>query len=201
MALTKAQLKEILSKAGCEVDSIDSAVQKILDGHIASVDALREERDNLKKELDQAKVDQKEMETLRKDSANVAALRKEYEDFKHDVENKEIRSRKESAYKEILKDVGVPEKHFSKILKYSDVDGLNFDADGKVVGADEIRKSIKEEWGDHIEQTSVTGTTTPTPPTNVSSGSSKSMQEIMSIKDTSARQAELAKVIQNQNSK
>ena len=45
MALTKAKVKEILSKAGVEAENMDAAVDSILNGHIASIDALREERD------------------------------------------------------------------------------------------------------------------------------------------------------------
>lgn len=201
MALTKAQLREILSKAGCDSERIDESVQKILDGHVASLDALREERDNLKNELAQAKVDQKELETLKKDSGDIQALRKEYDDFKKSVEAKEIRGKKESAYKEILKEAGVAERHFSKILKYSPVDELEIDENGKVKNAGDILKSVKAEWSDHIETTSVTGTQTPTPPMNTSNTQQKTMKEIMAIKDTSARQAEIANLLNNQNQK
>lgn len=198
MALTKAQLREILSKAGCDSERIDESVQKILDGHVASLDALREERDNLKSELAQAKVDQKELETLKKDSGDIAALRKEYDDFKASVEAEKVRGKKESAYREILKEAGVAERHFPKILKYSDIDSVEFDDDGKVKGAADILKSIKEEWGDHIETTSVSGTQTPTPPMTTTAPQQKTMKEIMAIKDTSARQAEIANLISQQ---
>ena len=50
MALTKAQVKEILSTAGVDADHMSDAVEKILAGHTASIDALREERDTYKAE-------------------------------------------------------------------------------------------------------------------------------------------------------
>lgn len=201
MALQKAKVKEILSEAGCDPDKIGEAVQKILDGHVASIDALKEERDDLKTELDKAKEDLKELDTLKKDSEDVSALRKEYDDFKAKVEAEKVRGQKESAYREILKEAGVPEKHFAKILKYSDVDGIEFEEDGKVKGASEIMKNIKDEWGDHITTESVSGQQTPTPPTNSPTPASKTLKEIMTIKNTTQRQAEIANLLQNQNKK
>ena len=41
MALTKAQVKEILSEAGADGEKIADAVQKILDGHVATIEALK----------------------------------------------------------------------------------------------------------------------------------------------------------------
>ena len=199
MALKKSTLKEILSKAGCDADAIDDAVQKILDGHVASIEALTDERDSLKADLEKAKADQKELADLKKSSGDIEALRKEYDDFKASVEAKETRGKKESAFKVILKDCGIPEKHWAKILKYSDVDGIELDEDGNAKGADQIRQDINNEWSDHKETTTVSGTTTPTPPTNVSTApAQKSMKEIMAIKNTTERQAEIANLLNNQ---
>lgn len=199
MALKKSTLKEILSKAGCEADQIDDAVQKILDGHVASIEALTDERDSLKAELEQAKADQKELADLKKNSGDLEELRKEYDDFKASVEAEKTRGKKESAFKVILKDCGIPEKHWAKIIKYSDVDGIELDENGNAVGADQIRQGINEEWSDHKETTTVSGTTTPTPPVNVSTApAQKSMKEIMAIKNTTERQAEIANLLNNQ---
>jgi len=197
MALTKAFLKETLSKAGCDPETLSEVVGKILDGHTASIEALREERDGYKADLETAKANLKELEGLKKESGDYASLKKEYDDFKAKVETEKVRGAKESAYKGILKEAGIPERHYSKILKYSDVDSVELDEEGKVTNAKDIMKSIKDEWSDHIETSSATGTTTPTPPTNVGGSSAKTMKEIMSIKNTSARQAEIAKMINN----
>ena len=58
MALQKARLKEILSEAGCDAEHLSDAVEAILSGHVATVEALKEQIGNLQTELDQAKVDQ-----------------------------------------------------------------------------------------------------------------------------------------------
>ena len=55
MALTKVKVREILSTAGVDADHMSEAVNAIIDGHVASIDALREENGNLKAELKTAK--------------------------------------------------------------------------------------------------------------------------------------------------
>ena len=188
MALTKAQVREILSEAGCDSEKIADACQKILDGHVATIEALKEERDNLRKEVDQAKQEHEELESLKKNNGDIESLRKEYDDFKASVEAEKTKAKKENAYKEILKDCGIPERHFAKILKYSDVDGIEFDDDGNVKGRDEIRKTIDAEWSDHKETSSVDGVKTANPPSNNGSKTTMTKEQIRAIPDASARQ-------------
>lgn len=188
MALTKAQVREILSEAGADAEKISDACQRILDGHVATIEALKEERDSLKKEIEAQKADLQELENLKKSNGDIDALQKEFDDYKANVEAEKTRAKKESAYREILKDVGIPERHYPKILKYSDVDGIEFEEDGKVKGADDIRKAIEAEWGDHIEKKSVDGVKTPTPPSNTGSKATMTREEIRAIPDAQARQ-------------
>lgn len=188
MALTKAQVKEILSEAGADGEKIADAVQKILDGHVATIEALKEERDSLKKEIEQNKADLAEYEKLKKASGDIDALQKEYDDYKANVEAEKERTKKENAYREILKDVGIPERHFPKILKYSDVNGIEFDEEGNVKGADEIRKNIEAEWSDHIEKKTIEGVKTPNPPSNGGNKTTMTKEQIRAIPDAQARQ-------------
>lgn len=214
MALTKAQVREILSSAGIDSDHMREAVDKIIEGNANSIDALREERESLKDQVAALKAEidkykendgklsetQKELDALKKQveddkAANAGKdydkLLKEFEDYKTEVKNKEVRSAKESAYKEILKDAGIPERHFAMIIKYSDVDDLELDEKGKAKDAKEILKSVREEWDDHIEKTVEKGVKTENPPHN-NGGSGKTKEEIMQIKDTSERQKAIA---------
>lgn len=188
MALTKAQVKEILSEAGADGEKIADAVQKILDGHVATIEALKEERDSLKKEIEQNKADLAEYEKLKKASGDIEALQKEYDDYKANVEAEKERTKKENAYREILKDLGIPERHFPKILKYSDVNGIEFDEEGNVKGADEIRKNIEAEWSDHIEKKTIESVKTPNPPSNGGNKTTMTKEQIRAIPDAQARQ-------------
>lgn len=193
MALTKAQVKEILSDAGCNPDKVSDACDRIIAGHTASIEALREERDTYKKDSEKLKDVQKELDDLKAkgDDKALEKVQKDFDDYKAKVEGEKTHAAKESAFRAVLKDVGISEKHFAKICKYSDIDSLEMTDDGKLKDAAAIRKSIKDEWADHIETAETKGTTTPKPQTNVGGGSGMTKAEIMKIKSASERQAAL----------
>ena len=185
MALTR----KFLASKGIEAD----VIEEIITAHTDTVNALKDKLDEAEKykaKADKYDETQKELDTLKEEvtkNGDYEALKKEYEAFKADVENKAVRSKKEEAYKEILKDAGIPEKHFAKILKYSDVDGVEIGKDGKIKTAKELLESIKEEWGDHVETNVQNGVNTPNPPKNTG-GSKMSKEQIMQIKDPAERQ-------------
>ena len=192
MALTKAQVREILSAAGVDDEHMSKAVNDIISGHTASIEALREERDTLKDKASKADELEKENAALKKDAEkykgkDYEALQKEFDDYKDGIAKKEVRGAKEAAFTQCLKDAGVSEKHFAKIIKYSDIDGLELDDKGKLVNAKDVMKSIKDEWSDHIVKSTTKGADTPTPP-KTGGGNAKTMDEIMQIKDTKERQ-------------
>ena len=195
MSLSKARVKEILSEAGADAEKIADAVEKIISGHVATIDALKEERDSYKEQAEKMPDLQKELDGLKKDAADgkdYQTLKQEFEDYKKQVEAEKVRGAKEEAYKQILKDAGIPARHFAKILKYSDVDGMELDEEGKAKNAKELMKSIKEEWGDHIETTKTEGAKTPNPPGGTGSKSTMTREEIRNIKDPIARQKAMA---------
>ena len=187
--------------AAMELDA--DKIAQIINGHTETVTGLQEEIDKEKAEAEKYRAEaeklsgvQKELDNLKKkveaDAKERAgkdydALKKEFDDYKAEQQRKEVRAGKEAAYKEILKDAGIPERHFAKILKYSDVDGVELDEKGKITTAKDILKEIKEEWADHIEKINVVGTSIATPPANTG-GNAKTREEIMAIKDRGERQ-------------
>lgn len=179
MALTKAQVREILSTAGVDGEHMSDAVEAIINGHTASIEALREERDTYKANAETATKELNELKEVTKNGEKSPykakyeaaveekeALQREFDQYKNDQTAKETHAAKEKAYREILKDAGIPEKHFAKVLKYSDVDGVELDEDGKIKTAKDLLDNIKSEWSDHIESTAVEGAKTETPPAN-----------------------------------
>lgn len=193
--------RKFLSAMGLEANQID----QIIEGHSETVAALNEQIDKAKSEADQYKAEadkvaglQKELETAKKEAetakkhgAEYDKLKEEFDNYKAETERKAVRASKEAAYKDILKDAGVPEKYFAKILKYSDVDGVELDEKGKIKTAKDILKEIKEEWADHITTTQVTGAQTPKPPANT--GNRMTIEQIDAIEDDAERQAAIAK--------
>lgn len=180
MALTKAQVREILSTAGADSERIGEAVDKIIDGHAASIEALREQVkqgegnaariEELEKQLAQAQKNdngqlQVKYEALVEDHE---ALKKEYETYKADTEAKAVRAEKTEFYRGLLKEAGiVSEKRIESIVKVSQsaIDALEI-KDGKVKGASDIKKSIAEEWDEFIPKDGVQGADTAKPPQN-----------------------------------
>lgn len=202
MALTNANVKEILSKAGVDSEHMKDAVNEIIEGHTTSIEALREERDSykekaqkvdeLEKKLDKAQNDLKEAtseEAEKKYKTKYEMLKEEFKEYKKGIEEKATKDSKSKLYKDILKEAGVSDKRIDSVMKVSDkeIDGLEIDEDGNVKGKDELIKGIKEEWSDFIQTTDIKGANTEKPPAN-NGGSTMTREDILKIKDTSERQ-------------
>ena len=187
--------RKFLASKGIEADVID----EIITAHTETISGLKDSLDELKKyEADAQKyaetkkeLDELKAEVAKNSDKDYDKLQKEFDAYKAEVEGKEARNAKESAFKAILKDIGIPEKHYAKILKYSDIDGIQLDDDGKIVDAKELRKTIKDDWSDHIETVQQSGANPSNPPSNIGGGG-KTKEEIMKIKDSTERQKAIA---------
>lgn len=186
MALTRKMLKAM----GIE----DEKVEQIIEAHTETVTALKDERDAFKADAEKLPAVQKELDELKatdnkEDTYKVKydALKEEFEGFKKEQSEKELRVKKEQAYKVLLQEAGVSEKRVDAVLKVSDIDSLEFNEDGSVKDADNLKKGIEAEWEDFIVRKETQGTQTSTPPQG-SGKVYKTKEEIMSIKDTRERQ-------------
>lgn len=198
MALTKAQVREILSAAGVTSDNMSETVDKIIDGHLTSVNALREDVAKYKADAEKLTTVQKELDDMKANSNDDwkekhDKLKGEFDQYKTDVQAKETQAAKEKAYRDILKDAGLSEKGIAKALKYAEWDKIEIDADGKLKGANDHIKSVKEEWAEYVTTTTTTGANTAAPPANNGGRTGKTKEEIMAIRDPAVRQAEIAK--------
>lgn len=182
MALTR----KFLSALGIEADKVD----EIIDAHMDTVNALKEERDDYKKKAEKADADSEELENVKaelqelKDAKGTSdsqweekynAIKDEFDTYKHDVEEKATKQSKIDAYKKLLKDANVSDKRIDSIVKLSgdSIDKLEFNDDGTVKDADKVTESIKTEWSDFVVTTKEAGASTATPPKNAT-GSPKS---------------------------
>lgn len=195
MALTKTQLKEILSAAGCPAEKADAAIAQIMDGHLASVNALREERDTYKADAERLPAVQKELDGYKAQGGDSYKEKyekehKDFEDYKSAQSAKELMANKTSAYRSMLKEAGVSDKRIDTIVKASTpaIESLELDKDGKVKNSGDVVKTIKNDWADFITKDEARGANTPTPPGG-GSGKVLSKEEILKIKDTTERQA------------
>ena len=185
-----------LSAMGIEDDKVD----EIINAHIETVNALKEQRDSYKEEAEKLPAVQKELDEAKaviekngNDAYKVKyeAMKEDFEKYKEEQKQKEVHAKKADAYKAILKEVGVSEKRIDSVLKVSDIDNIEFDDEGNVKEADELKKSIGEEWEDFIVKTETKGVDTATPPAG-SGKTYKTKDEIMAIKDTKERQTAIA---------
>lgn len=192
MALTR----KLLATMSIEEDKVD----QIIEAHSDTVNALKEQIATYKTDAEKLPAVQKELDELKaaaeksdKDAYKVKyeALKEEFDDYKEEVQEKETHAKKENAYRELLKEVGVSEKRINAVLRVSDFDSIELDGEGNVKDADKLKDGIKTEWDDFIVTTQSTGATTATPPTG-NGRVYKSKDEIMSIKDTTERQKAIA---------
>lgn len=211
MALTKAQLREILSKAGVAAESAEDAISSIMDGHLASVNALREERDKFKEDAEKLPAVQKELDEIKGsgDDSYKSKYEKEhaeFEKFKADQTAKETKANKTAAFRKLLKEAGVSEKRLDTVIRASapDIDGIELDKDGKIKDAEGLTKTVKENWADFITKKESKGANSPNPPAN--SGGKKSREEIYKkddkgryVMDATERQQALAELMASED--
>lgn len=190
MSLTRKMLKAM----GIEEEKID----QIIEAHSETVDSLKADRDSYKEDAEKLKDVQKELDDLKAKGDDGwkekhDALKVEFDQYKNDVQEKETKAAKETAYRAILKDANLSEKGIEKAVKYADWDKIELDEDGKLKGANDHIKAVREEWAEYVTTTTTTGAKTSTPPANNGTGTGKTKEEIMAIKDGSVRRAEMAK--------
>lgn len=183
---SRGDIRDILKEAGANDEAIETAVTKLVRLHMDVVDPLKSENDTISgkdKEIEKLKSQFEkavtELETLKQDDykgkyeaekAAAEKLKSEYETYKTEQAGKETRVKQETAFREVMKDNNIPEKHFDKIIRYSgDIIGkIEFDDKGKPSSASlkAAKDYLKSDWDDHVEITTTTGTQTPTPPAN-----------------------------------
>ena len=191
MALTRKMLKAM----GIEEEKID----QIIEAHSETVDSLKADRDNYKKDADQLKSVREELDELKAKGDDGwkekhDKLKGDFDTYKKDVEAKETHSKKVEAFKSILKDGNFSEKGIEKAVKYADFEKMELDDDGKTIkNAPEHLKAAKEEWAEYVTTTTTTGAKTSNPPANSGSGTGKTRDEIIAIRDGATRRAEMAK--------
>lgn len=153
MALTRKLLKGM----GLTEEQMDT----IIEAHTDTVDGLKSDLARYKADAEKLPGVQAELENLKakgddgwKDKHD--KVKKEFDDYKREQMQKETKSAKESAYRELLKSAGISEKRIDSVLKITDLSSVELE-DGKIKNADDLKKSIKEEWADFVVTTKQKG--------------------------------------------
>ena len=177
MALTREFIRKLAKESDVELP------KEFLDGIIAEHTAARNAyaEEQVKAEL--AKQPTEKAGNV-KDSEEYKTLKQSFDDYKAEVAAKETKAAKEAAYRAILKDANLSEKGIEKAIKYAEWDKIELEADGKLKGASDHIKAVKEEWAEYVTTTTTTGAKTSNPPANNgNSGVTKEDFQKMSYKD------------------
>ena len=176
----------------------DEQVDTIIEAHTDTVDGLKADVSKYKTDAEKLSEVQKELDELKAKGDDgwkekYDNLKGEFDKYKTDVQAKETKAAKEAAYRAILKDANLSEKGIEKAVKYADWDKIELGEDGKLKGANDHIKAVREEWAEYVTTTTTTGAKTSTPPVNNGGKTVKTKEEIMAIRDPAVRQAEIAK--------
>ena len=149
----------------------DEQVDTIIEAHTDTVDGLKADVSKYKTDAEKLSDVQKELDELKAKGDDgwkekYDNLKGEFDKYKTDVQEKETHNKKVEAYKAILKDANLSEKGIEKAVKYADWDKIELDTDGKLKGANDHIKAVREEWAEYVTTTTTTGAKTSTPPAN-----------------------------------
>lgn len=173
--------RKFLSALGIDGDKID----EIISQHQSTLEDIKRERDSYKdkaetvddiqKKLDDANKKLKSYEESGDDSweqkynAEKTAKEKAENDlktYKESVEAEKALESKKAIYKDLLKEAGISEKRLDAILKVTDLSKIELDKDNKIKDADNVKKSVQEEWKDFIVTQEEKGANVGNPPAN-----------------------------------
>ena len=176
----------------------DEQVDTIIEAHTDTVDGLKADVSKYKTDAEKLSDVQKELDELKAKGDDgwkekYDNLKGEFDKYKTDVQEKETHNKRVEAYKAILKDANLSEKGIEKAVKYAEWDKIELGEDGKLKGANDHIKAVREEWAEYVTTTTTTGAKTSNPPANNGGKTGKTKEEIMAIRDPAVRQAEIAK--------
>ena len=159
MAFTRATIRNLAKESGVELPK--ELEDALVTEHLNARNAYADEQ--VKAELEKQPATKAENV---KDSEEYKALKADFDKYKAEVAAKETKAAKEAAYRAILKDANLSEKGIEKAIKYAEWDKIELGEDGKLKGANDHIKAVREEWSEYVTTTTTTGAKTSTPPAN-----------------------------------
>lgn len=175
----------------------EEQIQAVIDAHLEVVNPLKEDRDKLKQDAANASDLQKELDSLKNGEdfkAKYDAEHKAFEDYKNEMKAQAEQAKVQAAYRKLLAEEKISEKRLDAVCRLTDFSKMHLDKDGNLADADKLRESIKSDWSDYITDTIVKGAEVENPPKVAKATMTK--DDILKIKDTSARQKAIAENIE-----
>lgn len=200
MSLKRKDVQEILENAGVEGEALETALNKIIKGNIESIAALKEEKDGYKEELASVQKELDELKahgSVDDVREQFKQLKKEFDEYKSDVEKTKLNGLKEKLFREILKNSSIDPRAHDLIAKTTNLDSLKLNKEQTAFeNASDIKADIEKEHAKFKVELREKGANVDTPPKPTGSVV-KSREEIVKIKDPVERKAAWAELIQN----
>ena len=162
--------REFLKAIGLNEEQISAAVQE----HTNVTDALKAQRDQAKQELEAVKKEAAKVPELQKEldglkggedyKAKYEQAVKEHGDYVKGIEAKEQAAKVKTAYGKLLADEQIKSDRVEFILNHTDLSNVKLDKDGNLADADNLKKSINDEWGFFKVKTKENKPSVATPP-------------------------------------
>ena len=171
----------------------EEQIQAVIDAHLEVVNPLKEDRDKLKQDAANVSDLQKELDSLKSGEdfkAKYDAEHKAFEDYKNEMKAQAEQAKVQAAYRKLLAEEKISEKRLDAVCRLTDFSKMKLDKDGNLTDVDKLRESIKSDWSDYITDTIVKGADVENPPKVAKATMTK--EDILKIKDTSARQKAIA---------
>ena len=162
MALTRAMLKGM--------GLTEEQVSAIIEEHTNVTSSLKDQIKSYKDDAEKLPDVQKELDKLKKDTS-AADWEKKYNDehsafekYKTEISDKEKSEKIRSAYKKLLSECKVGEKHIDSILRVTDFSEMKLDKDGNLEDSDKLKEKIGSDWSGFIATKETKGADVENPP-------------------------------------
>ena len=116
--------------------------------------------------------------------AKYTAEREAFEKYRSEVAAAEEKRMKTDAYRSLLGECGIPERHRDKLTRLYDTDSIVIGEDGMISGREAIKESIRADWGELVPKSSV-----PVAKPAISRGHTLTKESIMAIRNRDARRS------------
>ena len=162
MALTRAMLKGM--------GLTEEQVSAIIEEHTNVTASLKDQIKEYKADAEKLPTVQKELDDLKKDTS-ASDWEKKYNDehsafekYKTDIADKENSEKIKSAYKNLLSECKVGDKHIDSILRVTDFSEMKLGEDGTLEGVDKLKEKISSDWSGFISTKKTNGADVDNPP-------------------------------------
>lgn len=162
MSLTRAMLKGM----GLTEEQIGAVIEE----HTAVTNGLIAERDKYKADAEKLPEVQKELDKLKLSGESwqtkYESEHTAFEDYKKGVAKMELANKVKAAYRKLLTECNIGERHLDAILRVTDTESLKLNEDGTLANADKLKEGIKTEWAGFVYTQGTQGADVSTPPGN-----------------------------------